>query len=72
MLIALTNQKAARLMHELEELNLIKVLQENVSPAKSSQLIPKLSAKYRGSISQEQGGQLNEHIREMRSEWSDT
>lgn len=72
MLIALTNQKAARLLRELEELHLIKVLQENVTQTPSSQSTVKLSDKYRGSISPEQGQQLNEHIRQMRSEWSDT
>jgi hypothetical protein len=30
----------------------------------------KLSEKYRGSISKEQGQDLNEHIKQMRSEWS--
>jgi hypothetical protein len=64
MLIQLTNQKAAGLLHELEELHLIKVLQENISKDKS-----KLSDKYKGSISKEQGQQLNEHIQQMRSEW---
>ena len=72
MLIALTNKKAARLLHELEELHLIKVLQEDGVPTKSEGQTTKLSTKYRGSISQEQGQQLNEHIQEMRSEWSDT
>ncbi|TAE10484.1 MAG: hypothetical protein EAY72_11460 [Bacteroidetes bacterium] len=65
MLIQLTNQKAAGLLHELEELHLIKVLQENITTAK-----PKLSEKYKGSISKEQGKELNEHIKQMRSEWN--
>lgn len=65
MLIQLTNQKAAGLLHELEQLHLIKVLKENISVAK-----PKLSDKYKGIISKEQGQQLNEHIQEMRSEWN--
>ncbi len=64
MLIQLTNQKAAGLLHELEELHLIKVLDKNITADK-----PKLSDKYRGSISNEQGQQLNEHIKQMRSEW---
>lgn len=63
MLIQLANQKAAGLLHELEELNLIKVLQENITAAK-----PKLSEKYKGSITKEQGKELNEHIKQMRSE----
>jgi len=65
MLIQITNQKAIGLLHELEELHLIKVLKENVVPVKT-----KLSDKYRGSITIEQGKQLNEHINQMRNEWS--
>ncbi len=65
MLIQLTNQKAVGLLHELEELHLIKVLRENITPAKA-----KFSEKYKGIISKEQGESLNEHIRQMRSEWS--
>lgn len=65
MLIQVTNQKALGLLHELEELRLIKVLKENFIPAKT-----KLSDKYRGIISKEQGQNLNEHIKQMRGEWS--
>jgi hypothetical protein len=65
MLIQLTNQKAIRLLHELEELNLIKVLKENIEPVKT-----KLSDKYKGFISKEEGQQLNNHIKQMRSEWN--
>jgi hypothetical protein len=65
MLIQLTNQKAVGLLHELEELHLIKVLKENLAPAKTM-----LSDKYKGIISKEQGQSLNEHIKQMRSEWS--
>ena len=64
-LIQVTNQKALGLLHELEELNLIKVLKENIEPATT-----KLSDKYRGIISKEQGQNLNEHIKQMRSEWN--
>lgn len=65
MTIQITNAKAVGLLHELEELHLIKVLKESGLPAKS-----KLSDKYKGIISKEQGKSLSEHIREMRSEWS--
>jgi hypothetical protein len=65
MLIQLTNQKAAGLLHELEELHLIKVLKANQPNAKQ-----KLSDKYKGMISKEQGESLNEHIKQMRSEWN--
>ncbi len=65
MLIQLTNQKAAGLLHELEELQIIKVLEENIIVEK-----PKLSDKYKGIISKEEGEKLNEHIKQMRSEWN--
>jgi hypothetical protein len=65
MLIQITNQKAIGLLHELEELHLIKVLNENFIPLKT-----KLSDKYKGIITKEQGQKLNEHIQQMRSEWN--
>lgn len=65
MLIQITNKKALGLLHELEELHLIKVLKENHAPVKV-----KLSDKYKGIISKEQAQNLNEHIKQMRSEWS--
>jgi hypothetical protein len=65
MLIQVTNQKAIELLHKLEELHLIKVLKENVTPVK-----PKLSEKYKGIISKEQGKNLNDHIKQMRNEWN--
>lgn len=65
MLIQVTNQKALGLLRELEELHLIKVLKENFDPVKT-----RLSDKYKGIISKEQGQNLNEHIKQMRSEWN--
>ena len=64
LLIQVTNQKALDLLHELEELHLIKVLKENISSGSS-----KLSEKYRGIISKEEGEKLNAHIKKMRNEW---
>lgn len=63
MLIQVTNPKAVGLLHELEELQLIKVLKENFTPAKQ-----KLSDKYKGILTKEQGQNLNEHIKQMRNE----
>jgi hypothetical protein len=63
--IQVTNQNAIGLLHELEELRLIKVLQKNIVPANV-----KLSEKYRGIISKEEGRKLNEHINQMRNEWN--
>jgi len=65
MLIQVTNQKAIGLIHELEELHLIKVLNENFIPLQT-----KLSDKYKGIITKEQGQNLNEHIQQMRTEWN--
>ena len=64
--IQLTNQKTAGLLHEMEELNLIKIVHTN-----TTELTPKkLSEKYKGIISKEQGENLNHHINQMRKEWS--
>ena len=67
MLIQVTNQKAVGLLHELEELNLIKVLKENLISAK-----PKLSAKYRGAFSKEDAKSFDTHTKEVRKEWDNT
>ncbi len=64
LLIQVTNQKAIGLLRELEELKLIKVLKGDKKSSKT-----KLSEKYRGIISKEQAESLNQHIKQMRSEW---
>ena len=65
LLIQVTDQKAIGLLHELEKLPLIKVLKGNVKPCNI-----KLSDKYKGILSKEEGQSLNEHIKQMRSEWN--
>jgi hypothetical protein len=42
-------------------------LKENIA---APEVKTKLSDKYRGIITKEQGQNLNEHIRQMRSEWN--
>ena len=64
MLIEITDQKAVKLLHELEEQNLIKVIQENVTSIKT-----KLSHKYRGVFSKEDAKSFNDHSQQMRKEW---
>lgn len=64
-LIELTNQKAMGLLHELEELHLIKVLKENADMDKR-----KMSEKYKGIITKSQGENLDNHINQMRTEWN--
>ena len=65
MLIELTNQRATGLLYELEELSLIKILSGKTSPVNT-----RLSDKYKGILTREEGEQLNKHIREMRNEWN--
>jgi hypothetical protein len=64
MLIELTNHQATGLLHELEALRLIKILRGNITPVS-----PRLSDKYRGIMTREQGEDLKRHINEMRNEW---
>lgn len=66
MLIKITNKKALKLLHELEQLNLIKVLKENGPKQERN-----LARKYRGIISKEEGADLKKHGDQMRSEWND-
>lgn len=53
-------KKIEILFYALEELS-----EQNAAPKKT-----KLSDKYKGIISKEQGEDLNNHIKEMRSEWN--
>jgi hypothetical protein len=63
-LIQVTNEKAMGLLHELEELELIKALKQNVISSKT-----KLSDKYRGVFSKEDAKSFDQHIQTMRKEW---
>jgi hypothetical protein len=65
LLIQVTNRKALRLLHELEELHLIKVLKDTSAPAAGI----KLSDKYRGVFSKEDAQSFDEHTHSMRAEW---
>jgi len=63
-LIELTNQNATGLLHELEELRLIIIIR-NTMPVKK-----RLSDKYKGFLTREEGEHLNNHISQMRKEWN--
>lgn len=64
MLIELTNHKAANLLHELEELNIIRVLQTNV-PVKE-----KLSEKYAGKLPSIVAEEMQNYVTKGRDEWN--
>ncbi len=62
-IIQLKDPKALKLLLDLEELQLIRMVKKD---AASEQ---KLSEKYRGKLPEKEGEQLQEHIRQSRSEW---
>jgi hypothetical protein len=64
MLIELRNKKAAKLLHELEELQLIKVLKTTSQPKE------KLSEKYAGVLPGNIADDIQNHVSESRSEWN--
>lgn len=64
MLIQITNQKALGLLHELEELHLIKVLEENIENKE------KLSAKYAGKLPSDVADELQNYVNESRNQWN--
>jgi hypothetical protein len=67
LLIQVTNEKAIRLIRDLEELDIIKVLKEDVEVPTT-----KLSDKYRGVFTQEDAKSFNDHVQRMRKEWDNT
>jgi hypothetical protein len=62
--VQLTNNKALKLLQELEELNLIKLLQRNADTSE------KLSEKYAEKLSPATVAKLQEHIKQSRNEWT--
>jgi hypothetical protein len=65
LIIQLTTPKTMKLILELEELNLLRILKKNLDPVRT-----KLSEKYKGFISKEEGQEFTEHINQMRNEWN--
>ena len=62
-LIQITNHKAYKLLEDLEDLNLIKVLQ------KKDQTPEKLSEKYAGKLNPKVAEELQEYVSKSREEW---
>ena len=67
LLIEISDQKAINLIHELEELNILRIIKENVVENKG-----KLSDKYKGVFSKDDARSFNEHVQTMRKEWDNT
>jgi hypothetical protein len=64
--VELINNQALQLLKDLEAMHIIKL--HKLEPTAKN----KLSDKYRGILSKEQGNDLNQHINQMRSEWNNS
>ena len=65
-LVQINNNKAYRLLEDLEDLHILKVLKKSILPQQ------KLSEKYKGVFSEEDAKNFNEHTQTMRKEWDNT
>ncbi len=61
--VQITNNKALKLLQELEELHLIKLLKRTADNCE------KLSEKYAGKLSADTVEKLQEHLNQSRKEW---
>jgi len=62
-LVQINNDKALKLLQELEELKIIKLLKRNESSGTS------LSEKYAGKLSEPTVEKLQQHIKQSRDQW---
>jgi hypothetical protein len=63
-LLRIDNIKAYRLLEDLEDLQIIKVLQKNIEPKQ------KLSEKYAGKLPSEIADELQNFVTQSRNEWN--
>ncbi|HFC00996.1 MAG TPA: hypothetical protein ENJ53_09355 [Phaeodactylibacter sp.] len=63
LIIQLTHQKALKILLDLEELSLIRVLKKNVRPQQ------KLSDKYAGKLPEDIGERIQQYLSKNRDEW---
>lgn len=62
-IIQLKDPKALKLLLDLEELQLIRLVKKGIPSGQ------KLSEKYRGKLSVIEGEQIQDYLRQSRSEW---
>jgi uncharacterized protein YllA (UPF0747 family) len=70
--IEILNQKALKLLHDLEELNLIKVIEEENGHSKTiEKKEDKLSKKFAGKLklSKEEYKKFHKYLKNIRKEW---
>lgn len=65
--VQLLNKKSIKLLKQLEELHLIKVIDDITAPKKSA--TQKLSDRFEGKLSDDDAKVLHQHIKQIRSEW---
>jgi len=63
-LVQINNNKAYRLLEDLEDLHLIKVLEKNIQPKQ------KLSEKYAGKLPADIADELQNYVTQGRNEWN--
>ena len=63
-LVQISNNKAYKLLKDLEDLQIIKVLK------KSTQFSPKLSEKYAGQLPSDVADALQNYVTQSRNEWN--
>lgn len=63
-LITLKTVKARNLIRDLEDLNIIEVIKENIV------IKSKMSDRFKGLLTKNQGEDLKKHIDQSRQEWS--
>jgi len=65
--VEIKNRKAFALLKELEDLDVLKIIKENVLVKKTN-----LSEKYRGVFTSKDAESFNKHTQTMRKEWDNT
>jgi len=63
-LVQINNNKAYKLLKDLEDLNIIKLLEQRILPKQ------KLSKKYAGKLPSDIADQLQDYVTQSRSEWN--
>ncbi len=63
-LVQINNNKAYRLLEDLEDLHIIKVLKKNITPQQ------KLSEKYAGKLPASVADELQNYLTQSRNEWN--
>ena len=62
--VQINNQKAHKLLEDLEDLNIIKIIKKNIQPAQ------RLSEKYAGKLPADVADELQNYVSQSRNEWS--